>query len=136
MMIVNRTEFPRRGCLAGLGCFLVTGVLPLTILLFVFGFFAKTTAEYACIVEAAQRHPAVVAAVGQPVSPGLFAWTQFFEISGAVRQGAFSTSLSGPLGRGRLRGEFYRAPLGATMRVTFKTDGKEIELYSGPYLCP
>jgi hypothetical protein len=87
-------------------------------------------------METALSHPDVVAAVGEPVEPGLLAWISFFESSGHVRQGAFVTRVSGPRGRGRIRADFYRAPVGATMRVRFQQEGETITLYDGAYACP
>ncbi len=68
--------------------------------------------------------------------PGLLAWSPFFESGGHVRQGAFTTRVSGPRGQGRVRADFYRAPVGATMRISFEGQGEEIILYDGAYVCP
>lgn len=55
--------------------------------------------------------------------------------SGGLRQGRFSTTLSGRKGRARIAAQFYRTPLGATLGVWFKAGGEEIEIYNGTYLC-
>ncbi len=109
--------------------------LPL-LLLFFFAFMIKTTAEYACVLQVVRQDPQVVAALGAPIQPGLFAWTPYFESGGQVRQGAFVTAVSGPRGRGKIKANFYRTPVGATMAIDFCSQGKEITLYDGPYICP
>lgn len=109
-------------------------VVPL-ILLYAFGFSIKTTEEYACALRMAEQSAQVSAAIGEPIAPGLFAWTTYFESGGGLRQGRFSTAISGPRGRGTLSAEFYRTPVGATLGLWLKTGGEEIELYYGNYPC-
>ncbi len=101
-----------------------------------FGLFIKTTEEYDCIMRTVARDPEVVEAVGEPVAAGFFAWSPFFESGGHVRQGYFTTRISGPRGRGRIKADFYRAPVGATMEIRFEVDGQETVLHSGDYTCP
>ncbi|GAB4503519.1 MAG: hypothetical protein Fur0043_05110 [Anaerolineales bacterium] len=115
---------------------LLPAILLPAILLFAFGFFAKTTEEYACTLQMARQSPQVAAVTGEPLTPGLFAWMPYFESGGGLRQGAFFTKLSGPAGRGTLRAEFYRAPIGATLYITFKSGGEEKVIYDGAYPCP
>jgi hypothetical protein len=109
-------------------------LFPLAMLLF-FALFIKTTEEYDCIMRNVVQHPDVVAEVGEPVEPGLLAWSPFFESGGHVRQGYFVTNVSGPRGKGKIKADFYRAPVGATMTIFFESQ-EEITLYDGPYVCP
>jgi hypothetical protein len=109
-------------------------IVPL-ILLYVFGFSAKTTKEYACALDIVARDEQIIAIIGEPVTPGLFAWTTYFESEGGLRQGRFSTKLMGPDGKGTLIVEFYRAPIGDSFGLWFKTGGQELEIYYGDYPC-
>jgi hypothetical protein len=113
----------------------LTLIFPLAMLLF-FALFIKTTEEYACIMRTVVQHPDVVAAVGEPIEPGLLAWSPFFESGGHVRQGYFVTNVSGPRGKGKIKADFYRAPVGATMTISFESQGEDVTLYDGPYVCP
>ena len=110
-------------------------ILPL-ILLYVFGFSAKTTAEYDCVLRTVEQSASVIMVTGKPITPGLFAWTSYFESGGGLRQGRFSTAISGPRGHGRIQAEFYRTPIGATLGIWFKTGSEEMEVYNGVYPCP
>jgi len=118
-----------------LGSLFLLLLLP-AILLFVFGFFMKTTDEYACALQTARQESQVIAVTGEPLMPGLFAWMPYFESGGGLRQGLFFTKLSGPTGSGTLRAEFYRTPIGATLYLTFKIGGEETVIYDGAYPCP
>lgn len=109
-------------------------IVPL-ILLYVFGFSIKTTEEYACALQMVGRSDEVTRLIGEPLEPGLFAWTSFFESGGGERQGQFSTRLSGPRGRGRMIVRFYRTPVGEVLGIWLKTGGEEVELYDGDYPC-
>jgi hypothetical protein len=124
-----------RGCRRRLVSFALFAIVPL-ILLYVFGFSIKTSEEYACALDTAESSAQVVEITGEPLTPGLFAWTSYFESGGGLRQGSFSTSLSGPRGKGTLHVEFYRSPIGATLGIWFKTGGEESEIYNGVYPCP
>ena len=106
------------------------------VMVFFFAFFIKTTEEYDCIMRTVAQHPEVVREIGEPVEPGLLAWSPFFESGGHVRQGYFVTRVSGPRGEGKIKADFYRAPVGATMTISFESRGEEIALYDGPYICP
>lgn len=110
-------------------------LFPLGMLLF-FALFIKTTEEYGCIMRTVVQHPNVAREIGEPVEPGLLAWSPFFESGGRVRQGYFVTNVSGPRGKGKIKADFYRAPVGATMTIFFESRGEELTLYDGPYLCP
>ncbi|MBN2392425.1 MAG: hypothetical protein JXR84_16970 [Anaerolineae bacterium] len=124
-----------RGCGRSLVSFALFAIVPL-ILLYVFGFSIKTSEEYACVLDTAERSARVIRVTGEPVTPGLFAWTSYFESGGGERQGQFSTTLSGPRGKGRLQAQFYRTPIGATLGIWFKTSQGETEVYNGAYPCP
>lgn len=128
-------QSPLRGCGRSLLALASFAIVPL-ILLYVFGFSAKTTEEYACALDTAEGSAHVIGFTGEPVKPGLFAWTSYFESGGGLRQGQFSTSLSGPRGKGRLKVQFYRTPIGATLGIWFKTSEGETEVYNGAYPCP
>ena len=124
-----------RGCGRRLLSLAMFAIVPL-ILLYVFGFSIKTTEEYACALDIAESSARVIEITGEPVEPGLFAWTSYFESGGGERQGQFSTSLSGPRGKGRLKVQFYRTPIGATLGIWFRTSEGETEVYNGTYPCP
>jgi hypothetical protein len=100
-----------RGCGRRLLSLAMLAIVPL-ILLYIFGFSIKTSEEYACALDTAERNAQVIRITGEPVKPGLFAWIFYFESGGGERQGNFSTSLSGPRGKGTLKVQFYRTPLG------------------------
>ena len=110
-------------------------LFPAGMLLF-FGLFIKTTGEYACVIQTVEQHPKVVEALGEPIEAGFFAWSPFFESEGHVRQGYFTTRISGPRGRGKIKADFYRAPVGSTLEIYFEMDGQETVLHSGTYTCP
>jgi hypothetical protein len=128
-------QSPLRGCGRRLLSLAMFAAVPL-ILLYVFGFSIKTSEEYACALDTAEGNAQVTRITGEPVEPGLFAWTSYFESGGGERQGQFSTSLSGPRGKGRLKVQFYRTPIGASLGIWFKTSESEIEVYNGTYPCP
>lgn len=104
-------------------------------LLYIFGFQAKQTAEYACALSILDRHPAVMRETGRPIRPALFAWTLYFESVGTMRQGAFSTSISGPKAKSGVRIEFYEAPVGSWLSIKLKTSAGEETIYDGTYPC-
>ena len=124
-----------RGCGRRLASLALFAIVPL-LLLYIFGFSIKTSEEYACVLDTAERSAQVIEITGEPVTPGLFAWTSYFESGGGERQGQFSTSLSGPRGKGRLQAQFYRTPVGATLGIWVKAGGEESEVYNGAYPCP
>lgn len=135
-MMDSRLAWPDalRGCWRLLVFGALLAFVPL-ILLGVFGFAIKTTPEYDCVIGMARSSPQVAAAIGEPFTPGLFAWISYFESGGGLRQGRFSTTLSGPQGRAKLVAEFYRTPVGDSLDVWLKMQQQEIEIYSGRYLC-
>ncbi len=124
-----------RGCWRILVFIALFAFVPL-ILLGVFGFSIKTTPEYRCVLQVARSSAAVAEVAGEPLQPGLLAWTSYFESGGGLRQGRFSTHLTGPQGRVKLVAEFYRTPIGDSLGVWLNKDGSEIEIYNGRYPCP
>ncbi len=134
MMEVQVIRPPRRSCWTLLGTGLMVLLVPL-ILLYVFGFSAKATEEYACVLNLVERSEDVIVVTGKPLKPGLFAWTAYFESSGSLRQGSFSTTFSGPRGRARIQVQFYRASVGETLGVWLKKGREEITVYKGSYPC-
>ncbi|HOT90731.1 MAG TPA: hypothetical protein PLJ78_03955 [Anaerolineae bacterium] len=125
---------PLRSCWTLLGFGALIAIVPL-ILLYVFGFSAKTTEEYACVLRMVEHSEDVIVMTGEPLKPGLFAWTSYFESGGGLRQGAFSTTLSGPRGRARIQAQFYRTPVGETLGIWLKKGHEEITIYDGNYPC-
>jgi len=124
----------RLGCLALLGTGAVFAIIPL-ILLYVFGFSIKTTEEYACMLRTVEQSEDVLVVTGEPLTPGLFAWTSYFESGGGLRKGQFSTTVSGPKGRARIQAQFYRTPVGESLGIWLKRDRGEITIYNGSYPC-
>lgn len=110
--------------------------LPIAILLYVFGFSAKTGAEYKCVMRIVQESKQVTTITGAPIEPGLFAWTKYYESGGATSQGAFFTSISGPKGDGTIDAGYYHSPNGDSLGIWFKSHNEEIEIYNGKYPCP
>ena len=109
--------------------------LPIAILLYVFGFSAKSGAEYKCVMRIAGESKQVAAVTGSPIKPGLFAWTKFSESGGVTSQGAFFTSISGPKGDGTIDASYYHSPTGDSLGIWFTSHNEEIEVYNGIYPC-
>lgn len=123
-----------RSCWTLLGTAAMVIIVPL-ILLGVFGFAIKTTAEYKCALRTVEQSEDVIVVTGEPLTPGLFAWTSYFESGGGLRQGQFSTSVSGPKGRARIQAQFYRTPVGESLGIWLKKDRGEVTIYNGSYPC-
>ncbi len=130
--VLPRVDMKRLG---KIGVALITGAVLPIFMLFIFGFSIKTTPEYRCVIQTVTHDRQVVAITGEPVSPGFFAWTGFFESGGGVRQGSFSTRVSGPAGAGTIQAQFYRTPLGEKLGIWFKAKGDELTIYDGDYPC-
>lgn len=105
-------------------------------MLYIFGFSIKSSEEYACALQITERNPQVLAVTGRPVTPDFFAWISYFESSGGLSQGNFSTGVSGPQGSGSLQVQFYRTPVGQSLGIWFSSGETEIEVYDGDYPCP
>lgn len=110
-------------------------MLPVAILLYVFGFSAKTGSEYKCVMRIAEESQQVVSVTGSPIKPGLFAWTKYYESGGATSQGAFFTAISGPKGDGTIDAGYYHSPNGDSLGIWFKAHNEKIEIYNGKYPC-
>lgn len=138
---MNESQIPKKlrialpGCLALLATLGVFAIVPL-ILLYVFGFSIKTTEEYACVLRTVERSEDVLVVTGEPLTPGLFAWTTYFESGGGERRGQFSTTFSGPKGRARIQAQFYRTPVGESLGIWLKKGREETTIYNGSYPCP
>jgi len=138
---MNESPIPKKlrialpGCLALLASLGVFAIVPL-ILLYVFGFSMKTTEEYACVLSKVERSEDVIVVTGEPLKPGLFAWTTYFESGGGERKGQFSTTFSGPKGRARIQAQFYRTPVGESLGIWLKKGREETTIYNGSYPCP
>ncbi len=117
-----------------LGTLALVAIVPL-ILLYVFGFSIKTTDEYACVLGIVEQSEDVIVVTGEPLTPGFFAWTSYFESGGGLRQGQFSTTVSGPKGRARIQAQFYRTPVGESLGIWLKKGREEITIYNGSYPC-
>ncbi len=117
-----------------LGTLALVAIVPL-ILLYVFGFSAKTTEEYDCVLGIVEQSEDVIVVTGESLTPGFFAWTTYFESDGGLRQGQFSTTFSGPKGRARIQAQFYRTPVGESLGVWLKKGREEITIYNGNYPC-
>ena len=102
---------------------------------YVFGFYVKGTAAYACSLAEARRSPVVIAQLGEPVEAGLFAWTSGYSQEGSVTDASFRTSLTGPKGSGTLRTRWYVSPVGSSMRLELEKDGQTHAVYGGAVPC-
>ena len=135
-----------RGCLGWLVGLLVARLwllLTLVVLLVVgaafllfFGLHVKWTRVYACSLEQARRSPTVIAEIGDPVTPGFFAWSFSYIQEGSVTDASYHTALEGPRGNGTLYVRWYTAPVGSSLQMTLNKDGKSYPVYSGPAQCP
>jgi hypothetical protein len=106
-------------------------------MLFIFGFSIKLTDAYTCIMHIVEQEPQVITKIGEPVTPGFFAWTTSYEGGFGYSTGHFYTAISGPRGRGRIEAAFESDPIyDMLLRIQFKIDGEESELYRGAYECP
>jgi len=106
------------------------------VLLLFFGLFIKGTDEYACALETLEQSWELDQEIGRPWQPGFFAWTSYYESNSAVRQGNFSTTLTGPRGRARVTVEFYRNPVTSFMHIGMNTERGTMTIYEGEYVCP
>ena len=109
--------------------------LPIAILLYVFGFSAKSSAEYKCVMRMAEENQQVISVTGSPIKPGLFAWTKYYESGGATSQGAFFTSISGSKGDATIDATYYHSPTGDSLGIRFTSRNGETEIYNGRYPC-
>jgi hypothetical protein len=101
----------------------------------VFGWGIKLTEAYECSLAEARRSPVVIAELGEPTEAGFFAWCFAYRQEGSVTDTAFRTKLNGPKGQGTLRVNWYRAPVGSSLRMELEKDGRSQIVYSGPVNC-
>lgn len=101
----------------------------------IFGVGIKWTDAYACSLGEARRSPAVVAELGEPVEAGFFAWTYGYSQQGSVTDTSFRTTLAGPKGEGTLRVQWYRSPVGSSLRMELEKDGVTHSVYGGAIPC-
>lgn len=101
----------------------------------IFGLAVKWTDAYSCSLAEARRSPLVVAELGEPVEAGLFAWMYGYSHEGSVTDTAFRTTLAGPKGEGTLRVQWYRSPLGSSLRMELEKDGLTRTVYGGAIPC-
>lgn len=102
---------------------------------YVFGFYVKSTDAYACALTEARRNPAVIAELGEPIEPGIFAWSSSYAQEGSVTDASFSTSLAGPKGKGSLKVRWYNSPVGSSMRLDLEKDSQIMNVFSGTIPC-
>ena len=102
---------------------------------YVFGLHAKSTDAYACALTEARRNPLLIAELGEPIEPGVFAWTSSYSREGSVTDAAFGTSLSGPKGKAWLSVRWYLSPVGSSMRLELEKDGRTSTVYGGTIPC-
>jgi len=133
--VTVKAERRGKGCMGKLISFTFLLVLIGASLILIFGFFIKAQPEYNCAIQIAEESEQVISVTGSPITPGLFAWIKFFEIRGAIRQGGFFTSISGPKGEGTIDVSVYRAPTGDSLGIWFTSHNEEIEVYNGIYPC-
>lgn len=120
------------------GVLITFGLISTCVLIVVLGFGLgiKLTDEYACTITVVRQHPQVIEELGQPLEPGLFAWIQGYESGGGELRSAFSASVSGPRGSGRVRANVYRTPLGESFLIEYNNQqGEWVRLHSGSNPC-
>ena len=138
--VISESVSPLGGCIARLWGSLLAWLSPLffvAFMLFVFGFSIKFSDAYDCIMQAVEQDPQVIRAIGEPVTPGFFAWTTSYEGGFGYSSGHFYTAVSGLRGRGRIEAAFQSDPIyDLLISIRFKFQGEETEIYRGAYECP
>ncbi len=102
---------------------------------YTFGLYVKGTDAYACSLEVARRSPQVVAEIGEPMEPGLFAWISNYQSGGSVTDASFRTTLEGPRGKGGLKVRWYSSPVGSALRMELEKGGRRRIVYEGTIPC-
>jgi hypothetical protein len=121
----------------GCGCFGLIFFLGMIFLFaFVFGYFIKTTDEYACVLQITQQDDELVRSLGEPIEPGFFAWLSNYGGEGQQFETSFRTAVSGPRDSGNIHAQIYLSPVGSAMTIKFSGDAGNILIYDGPYQCP
>ena len=104
-------------------------------LVYLIGLSMKTSPEYRCAMYQLETSKDVDALVGSPLTAGTFAWVSHWETSGAISQGHFSTSISGPKGKGSVDVSAFRAPASSSFLVTLTAHEETRTIYKGAYPC-
>jgi len=116
--------------------FIVASLAALPVLFVsIFALGIRWTDAYACSITEAKRSPALIAAIGEPVEPGFFAWSFAYRQEGSTTDAAYSTNVSGPKGAGTLRVQFYRSPVGSSLAMDLEKDGNTDVVHRGPAQC-
>jgi hypothetical protein len=103
---------------------------------YIFLFSVKRTDAYACALEQAARSSEVTRVTGQPLEGGILTYLSSRETQGATARTIFSTSVSGPLGSGRIRADINQAPANSFMLLQFEPDGGDyVDIYVGEFPC-
>lgn len=92
--------------------------------LLIFGVFVKWTDAYSCSLAEARRSPAVIAAIGEPIEAGFFAWIYGYSQQGSVTDTSFRTTLAGPKGEGTLRVWWHRRLWGRHCGLSCRRTGR------------
>ena len=108
----------------------------ITLFAFMFGYFIKTTDEYACVLQITQQNNELVRSLGEPIEPGFFGWLSNYGGEGQQFEASFRTAVSGSRDSGSIRAQIYRSPIGSAMTIEFSGDAGDILIYDGPYQCP
>jgi hypothetical protein len=104
---------------------------------FVYIFLLSTnnTEEYKCVMSHVESSSVVRRHLGTPVEPGRFTFLSYQESQGSRLEMAFSTSVTGPNGRGRVQAEIFRSLATSAMQIDLRVDGETLTIYSGKYQC-
>lgn len=102
---------------------------------FLSGVAIKWTDAYACALAEARRNPDVIAELGEPIDAGFFAWSFGYSQQGSVTDTSFHTTLTGPNGEGTLMVQWYRAPVGSSLRMALEKDAQMRVVYGGAIPC-
>lgn len=103
---------------------------------YIFLFSVKGTDAYACVLEEAERNPAITGVTGEPLEPGFLAFLSSRESQGSTARTIFSTNISGPQGSGRIRADVNQAPVNAFLLLQFRPEGGAwFDVYTGEYPC-
>jgi len=102
---------------------------------YIFGFYVKSTDAYSCALAESRRNPVVIRELGEPIEPGLFAWSKSYSQEGSVTNASFGTNLTGPKGKGWLRVIWYRSPIGSAMQLELEKGSQIHMVYQGTIPC-
>jgi hypothetical protein len=105
------------------------------VMVVIFAFSVKGTDEYACALQQASTSEIVTRDLGEPIEAGLVAILYARETGGAQASTRFATGIRGPYGKGRIRVDAYRAPVGAYLLVQYKGGDDWVDIHNGPYPC-